>query len=168
MLYNLLYSQNLFYILLYSIWWLNFFCPILEHFCPLLVQIAQMGLISPRWGLILPRVPPPTPVLYSAVTKPFRGYVRTQTPPAQPQNTPFPGLILKVGKMNCCLGKLDPIWAKCLKSGQNFSRSGQMFLFIIICYNRLDLFLHNILCNRKCYITCCVIYVITDYVLCTM
>ena len=32
---------------------------------------------------------------------------------------------LKVGKMNYCLGKLDPNWAKCLKSEQNFSRSGQ-------------------------------------------
>ena len=30
-----------------------------------------------------------------------------------------------VGKMNYRLGKMDPIWAKCLKSGQNFSRSGQ-------------------------------------------
>ena len=45
--------------------------------------------------------------------------------PAPPQNTPFSGLILKVGKMNYCLGKMDPIWAKCLKSGQNCSRSGQ-------------------------------------------
>ena len=53
-----------------------------------------------------------------------------ETPPAPPQNTPFPGLILKVGKMNYCLGKMDPIWAKCLKSGQNFSRSGQKNLFI--------------------------------------
>ena len=48
-----------------------------------------------------------------------------ETPPAPPQNTPFPGLILKVGKMNYRLGKMDPIWAKCLKTGQNFSRSGQ-------------------------------------------
>ena len=37
----------------------------------------------------------------------------------------FPGLNLKVGKMNYSLGNLDPNWAKCLKSGQNFSRSGQ-------------------------------------------
>ena len=42
-----------------------------------------------------------------------------ETPPAPPQNTPFPGLILKVGKTNYCLGRMDPIWAKCLKSGQN-------------------------------------------------
>ena len=31
---------------------------------------------------------------------------------------------LKVGKMNYHLGKMDPNRAKCLKSGQNFSRSG--------------------------------------------
>ena len=56
---------------------------------------------------------------------PFGDMYEHETPPAPPQNTPFPGLILKVGKMNYCLGKMDPIWAKCLKSGQNFSRSGQ-------------------------------------------
>ena len=38
------------------------------------------------------------------------------------------GLILKVGKMNYCLGKMNPNWAKCLKSGQNFSRSGKNIL----------------------------------------
>ena len=32
---------------------------------------------------------------------------------------------MKVGKMNYRLGKMDPNWAKCLKSGQNISRSGQ-------------------------------------------
>ena len=37
-----------------------------------------------------------------------------------------------VGKMNYRLGKMDPIWAKCLKSGQNFSRSGQK-KFIHVC-----------------------------------
>ena len=84
-----------------------------------------MGLILPRWVLILPRIPPPTPVLYSAVTNPFRGYVRTQNTPTPPQNTPFPELNLKVGKMIYCLGNVDPNWAKCLKNGQNFSRSGQ-------------------------------------------
>ena len=47
----------------------------------LFVQIVQMGLILPRWGLTLPRIPPPTPVLYSAVTKLFQGYLRTQNTP---------------------------------------------------------------------------------------
>ena len=37
-----------------------------------------MGLILPRWGLILPRTLPATPVLYSAVTHSFWGYVCTQ------------------------------------------------------------------------------------------
>ena len=31
-----------------------------------------------------------------------------KTPPIRPQNTPFPGLNLKVGKMNYSLGKMDP------------------------------------------------------------
>ena len=53
-----------------------------------------------------------------------------KTPPTPPQNTPFPCLILKVGKMNYCLGNLDSIWAKCLKSGQNFPRRGHFFFFI--------------------------------------
>ena len=58
------------------------------------------------------------------------GTPKPKTPPSPPQNTPFPGLILKVGETIYCLGKMDPIWAKCLKSGQNFSRSGNFFLFI--------------------------------------
>ena len=102
---------------------------LLPHF----IQIAQMGLILRRWNLILPRTPPPTPFLYSAVTHPIQGYVRTKnTPkgPSPPKNTPFPDLNLKVGKMNYLLGNLYPNWAKCLKSGQNFSRSGQKNLFI--------------------------------------
>ena len=58
---------------------------------------------------------------------PFGDMHEHKTPPAPPQNTSSPVLILKVGKMNYCLGKMDPIsgWAKCLKSEQNFSRSGQ-------------------------------------------
>ena len=48
-----------------------------------------------------------------------------KTPPTPPQNTPFPSLNMKVGQINYILGILDPKWAKCLKSGQNFSRNGQ-------------------------------------------
>ena len=46
-----------------------------------------------------------------------------------------PGLTLKVGKMNCSLGNLDPDWAIGSKSGQNYSRSatvGKTFFFIMI------------------------------------
>ena len=84
-------------------------------------------------GLILPRILPPTTVLYSAVTHHFWRYVRTQNTPCPSQNTPFPGLNLKIGKMNYGLGNFDPNWAKWVKSGQNLSRSGQIFLFI--CYS---------------------------------
>ena len=90
-------------------------------------------LILPRWGLILPRLPLPTPVLYSAATNPFQGYVRTQkNTPTPPQNTPFPGLNLKVGKMNYRLGKSDPNGAKCLKSGQKFKKWANLFYSCIL------------------------------------
>ena len=39
--------------------------------------------------------------------------------------------------MNYCLVKLDPIWAKCLKSGQNFSRSGQKKIHFGHCWRWL-------------------------------
>ena len=45
-----------------------------------------------------------------------------------------PGLNLKVGKKRPHLGTLDPIWAKCSKSGQNFSRIGQKkFIHVVPC-----------------------------------
>ena len=101
--------------------WLNFFFPILEYFCPLLVQIAQMGLILPRWGLILPRwglilprIPPPTPVLYLAVTNPFLGYVRIQNTPYPTPKRPFSWLELKNGQNQ-------------LPSGQFWPQLGKMF-----------------------------------------
>ena len=103
---------------------IEFFPPILEHFCPLFIQIAQMGLILPRWGLILPRIPFPTPILYSAVTHPFRGY----TPKSTPKH-PFSWPDFKSGQNELLSRQNGPhlraIWAKCLKCGQNFSRSRQ-------------------------------------------
>ena len=42
-----------------------------------------------------------------------------------PNSTPKHLFSWKVGKMNYCLGKKDSNWAKCLKSGQNFPRSGK-------------------------------------------
>ena len=100
------------------------FFPILEHFCPCLVQIAQIGLNLPTWGLILPRIPPPTLILYSAITHPLLGYVHTQNIHYQTPKHPF--------FLAWTLGKLDPNWAKYLKCGQSFPRSGQFFLFIYI------------------------------------
>ena len=85
--------------------WLSFFCPILEPFCPHYVQIAQMSLFLPRWGLALPRIPPPTPVLHSAVKNPFRGNVRTQNTLNSTPKHPFAWP--ELGKMNYSLGKMD-------------------------------------------------------------
>ena len=91
-----------------QILWLNFFCPILEHFCPLFVQIAQMGLILPRWGLILPRIPPPMPVLYSAVTNPFLGYVLTRNTPSPTPKHPFSSPELESGQNELPSGQNGP------------------------------------------------------------
>ena len=46
-------------------------------------------------------------VLYSAVTHPFWDIYVHKIPPSPLQNTPFPGLNLKVGKMRC----RSTVWA---------------------------------------------------------
>ena len=70
-----------------------------------------------------------------SVTIAFRWYAQTRNTPSPTPKHPFSWPDFESGKMNYCLGKLDPIWAKCLKSGQNFSRSAQFFLFIFIYMN---------------------------------
>ena len=93
----------------------------------------------PRWvsfcpdGVSFCRIPPPTPVLYSAVTHSFRGCVCTQHTQTPPQNTPFPGLNLKVGKINNLLGKMDSNWAKCLKSGKMLLEVGKTVYSSWVC-----------------------------------
>ena len=84
-----------------------------------------MGLIFPRWGFALPRIPPPTSVLYSAVTNPFRENVRTQnTPNPTPKHlSSWPEV--QSGKNELPSGQNGPQLGQCLKIGQNFSRSGQ-------------------------------------------
>ena len=102
---------------------IEIFFPILEHFCPLFVQIAQMDLVLPRWGLILPRIPPQILFCTLQSHSPLGGMYVNQTPRSPPQNTSFHDLNLKVGKINYSLCNFDPNCAKCLKSGQIFSRS---------------------------------------------
>ena len=102
--------------------WLNFFPPILEHFCPLFQQIAQVGLILPRWGLILLRVPLPTPILYSAVTNPFQGYIRTQNTPNPTPKHPFSCPDFESGQ-NELLSE-----QKWTPTGQNIWKVGKTFL----------------------------------------
>ena len=99
--------------------WLNFFPLILEHICPFLVHIAQMDLILPWWGLILPRIPPPTPILYSAVTHPFLGYVHIQNipKPTPKHHFSWPQLEsgqneLQSGPFGPQLGKMFEKWAE--------------------------------------------------------
>ena len=87
-----------------------------------------MGLILPRWGLILPQILPSTPVLYSAVTKPFRGYVRTRNTPSPAPKHPFSWPDFESGQNELLSGQIGPHQGKCLKSGQNFSRSGQRII----------------------------------------
>ena len=48
-----------------------------------------MGLVLSRWGRILPRITPPAPVLYSAITNPFRRYVRILNTPKPTPKHPF-------------------------------------------------------------------------------
>ena len=107
-----------------------------------------MGLILPRWGLILPRLPPPIPVLYSAVTNPFLGYVHTQNTPNPNPKHPFPGLNLKVGKMTYRLGSLDSNCAKCLKSGKTFLEVGKKFVHLELPRQSSDQALLASLCMR--------------------
>ena len=78
-------------------------------------------------GLILPRIPTPTPVLYSAVTHPFWGYVRTQNTPKPTPKHPFSWPELELGKMNYSLGNFDPNWAK---MGKPFLEVGNFFFML--------------------------------------
>ena len=83
------------------------FLPTFRTNCPCGSHFAQIGSHFAQKTT-------PTPVLYSTVTHLFWGYIRAQNSPnlaSPPQNTPFPGLNLKVGKMNYSLGNLDPNWA---------------------------------------------------------
>ena len=107
-----------------------FYFSILEHFVPTFRTHCKMGLILPRWGIILPRIPPPTPVLYSAVTHLLQGQLRIRNTPNSIQKHPFWWPELESGQNERLFGQPGPNWAKCLKGGQNCSRSGQKILFI--------------------------------------
>ena len=105
--------------------WLNFPPPILEHFCHFSYKMPRWVSFCPYGVSFCPEYHPQSLFFTQQSDTPFRDIDAHKTPPSPPQNTPFPGLNLKVGKMNYSLGNLDPNWAKCLKSGQNFSRSGK-------------------------------------------
>ena len=79
--------------------------PTFSTSCPDGSQPAQMG-------LILPKIPPPTPILYSPITLPFLGYVPTQTTPNPTPKHPFSWPELESGQ-------------KELPSAQNETPTGQ-------------------------------------------
>ena len=58
------------------------------------------------------------------------GICTYNTPPTRPQNTPFSGLNLKVGKINHHLGNLDPSWAKCLKVDKDLLEVGKKIIHV--------------------------------------
>ena len=118
-------------------WWtscvmIGFSPPILEHFCQLFEWIAQMGLICPDGFSFCPECHPQPLFFTQQSHTPFwEMYVLTQNTLKPTQKHPFSWPSnFKVCKMNYSLGNLDPNWAKCLKSGQKFSRSGQKKSFI--------------------------------------
>ena len=63
-----------------------------------------------------------------SVETPFWDMYIHKTDPTPPQNTPFPGLNLKVGKMNYSLSKMDPSpqLGKMFEKRTKISRSGQL------------------------------------------
>ena len=70
-------------------------------------------------GSHLPRIPPQTPILYSAITKPFGGHVRTQKNPNPAPKHPLFWLEvesvqneLQSGQNGPQLGKMFEKWAK--------------------------------------------------------
>ena len=70
-------------------------------------HFAQMG------SQYSPRIPPPIPGLYSAVTHPFLGYVQTQNTPKPTSKQPFSWPELESGQNELArLGNSDPNWAK--------------------------------------------------------
>ena len=103
---------------------IELFSPILDsHFRTFFVQIAQMGSHFAQNTAT-------APVLFSAVTNPFRGYVCTQNTPNPTPKHPSSWPDFESGQNQLLSGQMDPNWANFLKSGQNISRSGQKNLFI--------------------------------------
>ena len=112
-------------------------CPDWSHFAQIRSHFAQNTTTNPCFLLSLhkpllgictytkqPRPHPKAPLFLAWICPKYHPqplfFNQLSHTPSSPQNTPFPGLNLKVGKMNYCLGNLDPKWAKCFKSDQIF------------------------------------------------
>ena len=112
---------------------IDFFPPILEHFCQIWYKLPRWVAFCTGGVSFCPEYHPQPLFSTQPSHTPFGDmfvHKTYKTPPTPPPNTHLPGLNLKVDKLNYRLGKLDPNWAIFLKSGQNFSRSGQKNLFM--------------------------------------
>ena len=76
--------------------------------CPEGSHFDQTGLILPRWVSFCPQHHPQPMFFTQQSHTPVLDMYLHKTPQNPPQNTCFPGLNLKVGKMNYHLGNLDP------------------------------------------------------------
>ena len=109
--------------------WLNFFPPILEHFCHFSYKFTKWVSFCPDGdhGVSFNPEYHTHPLIFTQLShESFRDVYtgKHKTLPIPSQNSAFPGLNLKLGKMNYCLCKMRSIVVICAKSGQNFSRSG--------------------------------------------
>ena len=95
-----------------------------------------MVLILPLWGLTLPRIPPPTPVLYSAVTIPSWGCVLTQNTPTPTPKHPLSWPKLESGQSELPSGQNGPQLGKMFEKWAKLSRSGQKKKKFIRCWNQ--------------------------------
>ena len=86
--------------------------------CPDGSQFAQMG-------SHFDRTTTSNPCSLLSRHTPLSGICTYTKHPSPPQNSPFLGLNLQVGKVNYSLGNLDQNWAKCLKSGKTFLEVGK-------------------------------------------
>ena len=84
---------------------------------------------------IFQQVPPPTPVLYTAVTNPFPGYVSTQNTPKPPKKHPFSWP--KSGQNEIQSGQNGPQQSKFFEKWAKLFRSGHSEITFIHLWRRL-------------------------------
>ena len=84
-----------------------------------------MGLILPRWISFCPEYHLQSLFFNQPLHTPFGNMYKHKTPPTPPQNTPFPGLNLKVGKTHYSLGKWNPFGQIVRKVDKTFLEVGK-------------------------------------------
>ena len=87
---------------------IEFFLPNSRPLLPTFCTNCPDGSYFAQMGSHLPRKPPPIPVLYSAVTKPFLGYVRTRNTPSPAPKHPFSWPDFESGQNELLSGQNGP------------------------------------------------------------